>query len=110
MTRQVPMRDIKDAYHPGPEAHWFDKDTMSFFNTRLPQYGLYGTDGIYFVTSEQPPGGERVYTVRRLVGRGKIDTVGPHCELPKRRAQALARRCAAVGYVQALKEFNYEPD
>lgn len=106
MSRQVPISDIKDAYRPGPGAHWFDKDTGSFFRTRLPQYGLYGADGIYFVTSEQPPEGERAYTVRRLVGPGKIVTVGPFCELTKRAAQALARRCAAVGYVQALEEFG----
>lgn len=49
-------------------SHWFDRDTMSFFKTRL----LYPTFAhrdrrkrwTFFVTSERAPAGPRLYTVR----------------------------------------------
>ena len=51
-------------------GHFFDKQAMSFFSSRLPSTGLF-QDGIYyFISSEQFKNGlniePRKYTIRRL--------------------------------------------
>lgn len=62
--------------------HWFDKETMSFFDTRVSDKVYPALDGsCYFVSSErfdaQSP---RLYTVRRAFysedGKFSIRTVG----------------------------------
>ena len=65
----IPIAEIKRLYNPGIGRHWFDRDSMTFFRTELPQQGYSGPGGIYFVTSEKfiGPAPSR-YTVRRLVG------------------------------------------
>lgn len=70
--------------------HWFSRDTMRFFKTRI-ESTLYknGT----FITSEQPPHGPRVYSVRRAMADGSIDTVGDFCGYRhKEDAREAARR------------------
>lgn len=98
----VPMRAIIAVYHPGEGRHWFDDDTMKFFGTKLPQYGYHGPGGTYFVTSEKPPHGTRMYSVRQLVGPGDLDTIGEFCSMTSAAARILARRCAAIGSELAL--------
>jgi len=78
-------------------SHWFDKDTMRFFRTRLSGKVYPAKSGrcSFFVTSEQGPHGGRAYSVRKACGC-KIDTVGEfqgHSTL--KRAQTAARKAAA---------------
>ena len=53
--------------------HFFDRDTLRFFGSKI-ECKLYA--GRYFVTSEQPPHGPRVWRVREAQPDGTIDTVG----------------------------------
>ncbi len=58
--------------------HFFDVDTMRFFNSRILPTVHQGRYGVYFVTSERfDENTPRRYTVRRFdPATGKVDTVG----------------------------------
>ncbi len=53
-------------------SHFFDRDTMRFFKSRVDDVAVAGVDGWYFVTSEKHESAfarinePRMYTVRRL--------------------------------------------
>lgn len=57
--------------------HWFEPDTMRFFNSRIGRR-MYGRRmyGRYFVSSEQGPDGIRRYSIRQSMPNGHIETVG----------------------------------
>jgi hypothetical protein len=78
-----------------PFGHWFAPETMRFFQTKLPDiaYELPG-GGIYFVTSEVSPAGEKRYTVRRQLHNGDIETFGLF--------HGYATRAAAVAAIRAI--------
>lgn len=87
----IPMWEaVRNYYQPGRGRHWFDADSMRFFKSRLPEYGMVGADrAIYFVSSEQGPTGPRAYSVRVIRGPGDIETVGAGFMGYATRAQAL---------------------
>lgn len=60
--------------------HWFDKDTMKYFKTRI--YSSVRA-GRYFITSEKRGWNDeaRAYTIRECV-LGKVDTVGEFLAYP----------------------------
>jgi hypothetical protein len=60
-----------------PDGHWFDKETLRFFKSRLPKVAYETDAGRFFITSEADPSGERRYTVREQLPNGNIETVGP---------------------------------
>jgi hypothetical protein len=97
--KSVHITDIIATYNPGPGRHWFDRDTLKFFSCTLPTVGFSATDGsVYFVSSEKPPFSPRKYSVRRLVGEGRIETVGEFCGYKtKARATTQARKLAEGG-------------
>lgn len=79
--------------HQGERGHFFDRDTMRFFGSRILSDVESLPDGALFVTSEKPPHGSRAYAVREAIedsGHVSIDTVGEVCEYPTR-ARALSR-------------------
>lgn len=55
-------------------GHFFDKDTMRFFNSRVAFWSKSG----WFITSERDPSGTTGFTIRHgnLVN-GHVITVGP---------------------------------
>ena len=53
--------------------HFFDQDTMAFFNSRIETSLLRGR---FFVTSEQGPHMSRMFTVRCAGDDGRIGAVG----------------------------------
>lgn len=53
--------------------HWFDRDTMRFFKTKIESRLIAGHR---FVTSERGPDERRRYTVRDARPDGTIDTIG----------------------------------
>lgn len=70
------------------EGHFFDTDTMRFFKFRIGEVRV--KNGIwYFVTSEKPPHGPRMYSVRRMELDGDINTVGEFCSLTRYQANKL---------------------
>lgn len=99
----IPMEEIRRLYDPGYHRHWFDRSTMRFFRSRLPQGGYMTTDErlVYFVSSEQFEGSngdraERRYSIRVLkVADHAIDTIGDFQAYASRSgADAAARRLA----------------
>jgi hypothetical protein len=59
------IEDIKSAnYNAG--QHYFSRDTMRFFRSRVLDEIFNGPGGIYFVTSEKGPHSSRAYTVRKF--------------------------------------------
>ncbi len=79
-----------------PKGHWFDADTMRFFQTRIgkiraPEHAKKFDDAgrWYFVTNEKPPNGQRRYSCRVMGLSGEIQTFGPFCELTEYRAEKL---------------------
>ena len=56
-----------------PEGHWFDEKTIKFFKSRIHEMKTEGKD-IYFISSEQPPVGSRVFSVRHMDKDGRVHT------------------------------------
>lgn len=68
------MADVKRANLASDAPHWFSRETMMFFGSRV-HGGLIA--GRYFITSEDNfDRTERLFTVRRANDDGKIDTIG----------------------------------
>lgn len=68
------IAEIKAAH----KGHWFDRDAMRFFRSRMLGSRTWPTvGGAYFITSEQREYyTERMYTVRWADCTGTIHTVG----------------------------------
>lgn len=89
----MPIRSMRDVryLHAAGGGHFFDADTMRFFNSRILSGVRIGADGtVYFVTSERQSGTygsyphpsysyPRRYTVRRATRRDfeYIDRMAP---------------------------------
>lgn len=75
--------------------HFFDRDTLRFFRSRIGSRTYVGRDGcIYFVTSERQLGRARRYTVRVTVDGRNIGSV------PEFQAFANARTAHAFAAAQ----------
>lgn len=91
-------------------SHFFDRDTMSFFNSKLISvYG--GSKGVYFVTSEKPRGERAAYTVRGFTVARGVDTVGEFMGYAKgadaqRAARALAGTPYGTKYRRASRSYR----
>lgn len=72
--------ELERHYKSKTKGHWFDKDTMRFFNCRLNDNLYFNINNglIYFVSSEKfDYKSPRLYTVRSYNPiDGYIDTVG----------------------------------
>ena len=76
-------------------SHWWDKDTMRAFGTRVSDKVYQGESGVFFVTSEKPPHGERAFSVRQYQPEAKnVDTVGDFCVMTRSQAHAKAAELA----------------
>jgi len=74
------FKNIEEVIQKNNEAgyHWFSKDTMRFFKTRLVACRPNGPvlcDN-YFISSEKSWTEDRAYTLRKVNDDGTIDTVG----------------------------------
>lgn len=78
-------------------SHWWNEETIRFFNTRIASKVFQGSGGVYFVTSEKAPGDStRRYSVRLFnLEKLSIFTVGSFYSMDKvdaiRRAKELAK-------------------
>jgi len=79
--------DIADIKHDmnAEGSHWWDRDTMSFFGTKVSSQVYNGPGGVYFVTSDFT-GFDRIsrgYTIREYTPGGTvITTVGGIADYP----------------------------
>ena len=74
MERQT-IAQIK-ALNRSRGGHFFDPETLRFFNSVIYPNVRTGRNGWFFVTGERPPGRPTRYTVRKCLQSGKIKTVG----------------------------------
>lgn len=91
-------RTIGELKEANREAgfHFFDRDSMRFFRSRVLPNLYVGCGGIYFVTSEQfSDASKRSFTVRVFdPATASVDTFGDFNELDRAEALTLARRAA----------------
>ena len=89
------MQEIKE-YNKLAGFHFFDDDTMRFFNSRIGKRLYQGPTGVYFVTSEKfDYDSERMYTVRQFNPDEKnISTIGEFNQLTQSEARTLAIKSA----------------
>ena len=68
------IKEIKDA-NKDLGQHWFNKATMSYFNSRIVSGVIMGQ---YFITSEENNycDEKKKYTARIALPDGSIDTIG----------------------------------
>ena len=73
------IEQIKQA-NKASGHHWFSRDTMRFFGTRIMCRVFPCGDGALFVTSDRHPhrgdGWRRRYSIRQVDAAGGIQTVG----------------------------------
>lgn len=95
----VSLETIRRHYQRGEGArHWFDRDTMRFFRSRVAAFAYVGPAGIYFVSSERGPDNVRRYSVREYHAFARdIDTVGGFQAYASRASADRAARKAAEG-------------
>lgn len=92
-----------DYQHLNPGGHFFDRDTMRFFSSRLgSQYYCRKTGAYVFVTSERDRHSiaysPRAFTVRVMDRSGWIETVGPFNEYTRSVAERMALQLARRGW------------
>lgn len=94
------MAQIKSD-HIAIGGHWFDKESMRFFNSRV--YGPFAQtpEGDLFVSSERCEGGWTEYTVRIALPSGEINNASEF-----RRYETLADARSAI----ARGEYGWSVD
>ncbi len=95
------MENIRRIHRQKMDGHFFDKDTMRFFNSRILETVYQGPGGVFFVTSERFVGstytGPRLYTVRKFNPEtGDIGTHGEYNKITKYQAIKAATEAAAA--------------
>ena len=91
--KTIRFTEVREFYkRNNPDGHWFDKDTLEFFQTKLPEIAYQTEAGVHFITRETSPSGVTAYTVRRQLPDGKIRTVGEFHHYLTRAAAARAIR------------------
>ena len=91
------IRLIKEA-NKNAGKHFFEKETMRFFSSRILPTVYQGEGGMYFVTSEVDPSGKKAYTVREFIPDTKeINTVGEFHRLTRDQAKQIARIKSSLG-------------
>lgn len=80
MARPINLDDVTtiNELQRVARGHFFDKDTMRFFRSKVYDGFKRTADGVVFITSERDVmGGEpRAYTLRLLDADGDVSTVG----------------------------------
>lgn len=95
------MSDVRAHYGSGEGRHWFDRDTMRFFKTKLPRvaYANNSREVAFFVTQETGPNMPSRFSVRKYDFRTRqIDTIGDF--------NSWVNRGDATENAKALAEFN----
>jgi endonuclease YncB( thermonuclease family) len=91
-TRPTTIDEIETAVR-STGSHWFDRDTMRFFGTKVYPEVIDKGRFIYFVTSEKPPHGPRAYSIRQFDPEtATIKTCGEFCGYKSRQAAYNAAR------------------
>lgn len=82
--KTMTMLEVQRAHRDKRDINWFDPETMRFFNTKLESVGFVddARNRVWFVTSEKPPSGKRMYSIRYMdLDTGFINTEGEFCSI-----------------------------
>ena len=98
-TRRWSMDQIR-ASNRAVGHHWFDPDTLAFFDSEVEEAVYEGPSGVFFVSSEQFHNGAysrpRRWTVRQFDPEsGHINTAGPFNKLDRDVAKEHASKFAS---------------
>jgi len=86
----VDIREIEKA----STGFWFFPQTMKLFKSRVSSVAYQGPGGTFFVSSEVPPSGIRIYSVREMGTDGRVLSTDGHFSNRKsahRSAEKMAR-------------------
>lgn len=101
-VKQMPRTiDELKALNKKNGGHWFDRGSMAFFGTRIESKILFGC---YFITSEQPPHGDRKFSLRTFDDEGGVETVGDFCSYPRKGDASRAARKIALAKLSTPAE------
>lgn len=95
------IQEIRRAH----SGHWFDRDTLRFFKSRISEV-VYG--GRFFVTSEKSPNDKRRYSIRIAHSDGRIDTIGGFQGYATSKSAHKAAEELGSPYLKALRSLNDE--
>ncbi|MDZ4250274.1 MAG: hypothetical protein U0990_09325 [Candidatus Nanopelagicales bacterium] len=90
---------MKDYYTLYPGGHWFDDNTMRFFDCRIGASLKTERGNWLFVTSEKGPNGNRRYSVRLMLADSHNVSAGKHVDTLSE-FQGYATRSAAIAAMQ----------
>lgn len=79
-----------------PGGHWFDRDSLRFFRSRIGLEHPLPDGRWLFISSERGPTNERRYTVRVMAVDGDINDVGEF--------QAYTRNTVRAAFKHAIAE------
>lgn len=94
MLRELTQKDIYsiEMIQRYAIGHFFDRDTMRFFGSRLSQDIYHGQGVVYFVTSERRGQNPRGHTVRLFdLATRSIKSVSEFNVLSRYKAHAMAK-------------------
>lgn len=77
--KTMTMLEVQRAHRNKRDINWFDPEATKFFRTKLESEGFIdeARNRVWFVTSERPPGGKRMYSIRYMdLETGMIETAG----------------------------------
>jgi len=77
-VRNLPL--VRAYYSLHPSGHWFDDDTLRFFDGRIEEAVITGRKNWLFVSSECPPYNNRRYAVRLMRTDSNSTIAGKHIE------------------------------
>lgn len=97
--------DVKRVYEGTSQGHWFDKDTMRFFRTKLtPNFRKLSGERYLFITTEQGPDRARMATLRLLI---VVPSKEKHCGYSMTiRTMGEFNSMTIYKAKQAMKEFS----
>lgn len=105
---RISMQDVIREYSPNVNRHWFDKETLGFFNTKFDS-AYKGPQGIYFVATNQDHHGDKehvaVFHLKSQPGAQMYKVVKATDELNSPKALKSARETAkklAAGYPRSV--------
>lgn len=85
-------------------SHWWDRDSMRFFQTRVGDKVYQGSGGVFFVSSERCSDEPRKYSVRQFIPETLgIETIGGFNTMTRCAAHRLAVESAGPDCVEREK-------
>ena len=74
--KTLSLVELKQSYkNVRPQGHWFDKETMNFFKSKIHDEIFKVGNKIFFISSEKRFDDKRKYTIRVMDNTGDIESI-----------------------------------